>query len=83
MTDAETIDWDDVDNHKRDGRIDPAEYKGLIEILKNNPELRLFQTPTDNIRKMRFKTHPALREQILFVNRNCSYLGKEYVERNE
>ena len=69
-----TIDWDDVDNHKRDGRIDAVEYDGLIEILENNPELQLFKTPKDNNRKMKSGTHPALRERILFVDKNCSFL---------
>ncbi len=69
-----TIDWDDVDNHKRDGRIDAVEYDGLIEILENNPELQLFKTPKDNIRKMKLETHPALRERILFVDKNCAFL---------
>ena len=69
-----TIDWDDVDNHQRDGRIDAIEYEGLIETLENNPELQLFKTPKDNIRKMKFGTHPALRERILFVHYNCAHL---------
>ena len=69
-----TIDWDDVDNHQRDGRIDAIEYEGLIETLENNPELQLFKTPKDNIRKMKFGTHPALRERILFVHYNCARL---------
>ncbi len=74
MMNIRTIKWEDVDNNKRDGRIDSIEYKGLIETLMDNPELQLFKTPNDNIRKMKFKTHPTLRERILFMEKNCSNL---------
>ena len=67
---SKIIDWDDIDNHIKDARIDSVEYKGFIETLKNNPELQLFRTPDDNIKKMKFAKHPALRERILFIAQN-------------
>jgi Zn-dependent protease with chaperone function len=74
MLENKIINWDEIDKHVKDGRIDSVEYEGLIDTLKNNPELQLFKTSNDNIRKMRFGTHPALRERILFVDKNCSSL---------
>lgn len=70
LLEDKTIDWHDIDNHIKDARIDSVEYDGLIETLKNNPELQLFRTPNDNIKKMKFGTHPALRERILFIDKN-------------
>lgn len=75
MRNYRTIPWDDVDHHTRDGRIDIVEYDGLIEVLKSHPELQLFNTPQDNIRKMKFRTHPTLRERILFLDANCANLN--------
>jgi hypothetical protein len=71
LLENKTIDWDDIDNHIKDKRIDSFEYDGMIKTLKNNPELQLFRTPGDNIQKMKLQTHPALRERILFVDKNC------------
>ena len=69
--DNKIINWDDIDNHVKDSKIDSIEYEGFIETLKNNPELQLFRTPDDNIKKMKYDTHPALRERILFMDKNC------------
>jgi Zn-dependent protease with chaperone function len=72
LVENKTLDWDEIDHHVKDGKIDDVEYEGLIELLKKNPELQLFRTPNDNIGKMRSKSHPALRERILFIDKNCA-----------
>jgi len=72
LLENKTLDWDEIDHHVKDGKIDDVEYEGLIELLKKNPELQLFRTPNDNIGKMRSKSHPALRERILFIDKNCA-----------
>lgn len=68
------VDWNEIDAHERDGRIDSEEYEGLIDILKHHPELKLFKSSFENIGRKRFGSHPALRKRILFVDRNCRNL---------
>lgn len=77
MNNYKTICWNEVDHNIKDGRIDAVEYEGLIETLVNNPELQLFRTIADNIQKMKFESHPTLRERILFMDHNCSKLEQE------
>ncbi len=72
MLKNKTLEWDEIDNHKKDGRIDLIEYKGLIRIIKENPELQLFRGPNDNVKNMKYEDHPTLRERIIYIDQNCS-----------
>lgn len=74
IMDDKIVDWNEIDAHERDGRIDSEEYEGLIDILKHYPELKLFKSSFENIGRKRFGSHPALRRRILFVDRNCRNL---------
>ena len=76
MLENKVVNWDDIDNHVKDARIDSVEYENLIKILKEHPELQLFRTPNENVKKMKFETHPALRERILFVDKNVLSLAE-------
>lgn len=74
----ELLDWDTFDFVERNHRVDEDEYEALIENIKNS-HLYLVDSVNDDERDELNNTHPALRNRILFLDKNMRELNASVV----
>jgi Zn-dependent protease with chaperone function len=81
--DIESADWSQFDTFKANKKIEAEEYEGFIDYLKANKDHALFrETNEDAFSVLMEGRHPLIRNRILFLAQNQTYMNIHSKQKN-